>query len=60
MGEVVNLRRARKRRDRAEADKLAERNRAEHGVPKAERRIADAERDRTFRTLDGARRERDT
>jgi hypothetical protein len=34
---VVNLRQARKRRDRAEAEKLAAENRARHGRSKAER-----------------------
>lgn len=41
MGEVVNLRRARKARDRAAGERAAAENRARHGRTKA-RRIDDA------------------
>lgn len=37
MGEIVNLRREKKRRARAEAEALAAQNRALHGRTKAER-----------------------
>ena len=54
MGEVVNLRRARKARDRAEAAKLAEANRAKFGRSKAQRETDKASVARVDRTLDGA------
>lgn len=55
MGEVVNLRRARKARDRAEAAKLAEANRAKFGRSKAQRETDKASVARVDRTLDGAK-----
>lgn len=57
MAEIVNLRRARKARDRAAAERQAQANRARFGRSKAERAQVDAERGRTARTLDGARRD---
>ena len=57
MAEIVNLRLARKRKARAAADAKAGENRAAHGVPKAARTLADAERDREARTLDGHERD---
>lgn len=42
MGEVVNLRRARKSRDRREADKTAQEHRAAFGRPKSERALTAA------------------
>ena len=53
MTAVVNLRLARKRKARADAEADAATNRAAHGVPKAARRLAAAARDREDRTLDG-------
>ena len=58
MAEIINLNKARKARDKADAKVRAATNRAEHGVPKAERDRADAERDRRDHELDGARIER--
>lgn len=58
-GEVVNLRMARKRRDRAEKDATAERNRFEHGRSKAERELARARNDKTTRDHNASRREPD-
>lgn len=57
MGEVVNLRQARKARQRGEAAKQAAASRALHGETKGEklRRRQDAER--LTRTVDGARRD---
>jgi hypothetical protein len=55
MAEIINLNKARKARDKAEAKVRAANNRAEHGVPKADRDRADAERDRRNHELDGAR-----
>lgn len=57
MGEVVNLNRARKDRRKAEARATAAANRVAHGLPKAERSRAEAERERADRLLDGAKRE---
>lgn len=55
MGEVVNFRRARKARDRAEAAKTADANRAKFGRTKAERDAEAADAARIERTLDGAK-----
>ena len=57
MGDVVNLRRARKRRKRAEDASAADANRVAHGVGKAAPREARAERERADRVLEGHRRE---
>jgi hypothetical protein len=53
MAEPVNLRRARKARDRAEAAKEAEANRRKFGRSKAERDQAEAETKRAARDLEG-------
>jgi hypothetical protein len=58
MAEIINLNKARKARDKADAKVVAETNRLEHGVPKADRDRAGAERDRRDHELDGARIER--
>ena len=58
MAEIINLNKARKARDKAEAKVVAETNRMEHGVPNAERDRAGVERDRRDHELDGARIER--
>lgn len=55
MTEVVNLRRARKARDRATREEEAARNRARFGQAKAARTTARAERDRAGMALDGHR-----
>lgn len=57
MAEIVNLRMARKRRDRGEKDKAAADARTKHGVSKAQRESGKAEKARADRELDGARRE---
>lgn len=57
MAEIVNLRLARKARDRRERESLADANRLRHGRSKAERAIAEREHARTDKALDGARRE---
>lgn len=59
MAEVVNLRMARKRRDRASKDKAAGDARAKHCTSKAEKAAIKAKSQRTSRQLDGARLERD-
>jgi hypothetical protein len=57
MSEIVNLRRARKAKGRAEvADKAAE-NRLKFGVPKAERERVAATRELERRQLEGHRRD---
>jgi hypothetical protein len=55
MGEVVNLRRARKRRDRAQAAKEADGNRIAFGRAKSERALSEAERALAERRLEGHR-----
>ncbi len=55
MGEIVNLRRARKRKGReAEAAEASE-NRLKFGAPKAERELRSARQKLAERALDGAR-----
>jgi len=55
MGEVVNLRRERKRAARAVEAAKASENRAKFGAPKAERELRDAREKLEERALDGAR-----
>jgi hypothetical protein len=57
MGEVVNLRRARKRNARAVAEAAAAANRTAHGIPKPERELAQARRALLDNRLDGLRRD---
>lgn len=52
-GEVVNLRRARKARDRAERETVAAANRVAFGRTKAERTVTTMEGARSARRLDG-------
>ncbi len=54
MGEIVNLREARKRQARAEKARLAEANRARFGRTKAEKQAQLAEARRQAKLLDGA------
>ena len=57
MGEVVNLRMARKRAARADKERVAAENRALHGRGKADRKVDEAERLREASLLDGHRRD---
>jgi hypothetical protein len=57
MGEVVNLRRARKAKTRRDAETIATANRAAFGRTRAQKEADTAERERRERTLDGAKRE---
>lgn len=57
MVEIVNLNRARKARDKAAAKSVADSNRAIHGLTRAQRDVARAERDRAERLIDAHRRE---
>ncbi len=59
MGEVINLRLARKAKARADKAKVAATNRALHGESKAQKAARKAEAERAARTLDGAKREND-
>lgn len=59
MGEIVNLNRARKDRDKAARKAQAAANRTAHGRTKAERTTAERERDRASTLLEGHRREKD-
>jgi hypothetical protein len=55
MGEIVNLRRARKRQANEAAEREAAANRVVHGLPADERRRLKAERDAQAKRLDGHR-----
>ena len=55
MGEVVNLRTARKQRDRKAREEKADENRARFGRSKAERRVTAAEREHAAARLDASR-----
>ena len=57
MGDVVNLRMARKRSARAEKERVAAENRALHGRGKTDRKLDQAERQREATRLDGHRRD---
>ncbi|MGV9010073.1 DUF4169 family protein [Brevundimonas sp.] len=57
MGEIINLNRARKTRAKSARSLEASANRAAPGRTKAERQVAQAERDRVQTLLDGAKRE---
>jgi hypothetical protein len=59
MGDVVNLRAARKARVRGEAQAQAAANRAKHGRTKGERLKEQQDKARQDRLVDGARREND-
>jgi hypothetical protein len=55
MGDVVNLRQARKRRERARDAGAAAENRVAFGMSKAERRKIEAEQEKAQRGLDSHR-----
>jgi hypothetical protein len=52
---IINLRRARKAKDRAEKEKTAEANRVQHGTPKRLRKLLEAQKDKTEQRLSGHR-----
>lgn len=58
MAEIINLRRARKAKERAEAVAEADANRLKHGRTLGEREAEAAEEERRDHLLDGAKRER--
>ncbi len=53
MGDIVNLRQARKAKARAEAEKGAAANRAAFGRTKAEKSLTEAQKEAADRKLDG-------
>lgn len=59
MGEVINLRMARKARSRRAAQHTAQANRVRHGRTKAEIAAETGEAEKLQRLLDGAERESD-
>jgi len=58
MAEIINLRRARKAKTKAEKDKTAEANRVLHGTPKHLRKLSDAQKDKADQRLSGHRLEK--
>jgi Domain of unknown function (DUF4169) len=56
---VVNLRRARKERDRAAQQDAAQANRAKHGATKADKSLAAARTQKAARDLDAHKRDKD-
>jgi hypothetical protein len=59
MGNLVNLRRAKKAKARAEAEHAAAANRASFGTPKAARDLTKARSEKARRDLEGGRLEPD-
>ena len=57
MGDVINLRQARKARARTEKEAAAAANRARFGRTKAEKQAEDAKRELTQKQLDSHKRE---
>ena len=55
MADVVNLRTARKRAQKQQAEKDASKNRLAHGRPKSERKLTAARRVKACRDLDSHR-----
>lgn len=55
MSEIINLNQVRKARDKAAARATAASNRVLHGLTKAEKDSAKADRERAGRTVDGHR-----
>jgi len=55
MAEIVNLRRARKAKGRAEKEKAADANRVLHGTPKAVRKLSEAQKNKAEQRLAGHR-----
>ena len=58
MAEIINLRRARKAKEKADKEKTAEANRVAHGTPKALRKLSDARKDKAEQRLSGHRLEK--
>lgn len=52
MADIINLKQARKRRDRSEKNERAQANRTRFGLAKAEKQKQDLERSKADRSLD--------
>lgn len=59
MAEIVNMRRVKKAKARAEKSAAADANRVLHGTPKAVRNLAKARDEKAARDLDAQRLDRD-
>jgi len=59
MAEIINLRQARKAKQRDAAARQAATNRSQHGETKGEKLRRQQEADRLTRTVDGAKRDGD-
>jgi len=59
MAELINLRRARKARERTEKEKTADANRVAHGTPKHLRKLSEAQKNQAEQRLAGRRLEDD-
>ncbi len=59
MAEIINLRRARKARDKAEKEKTAEANRLLHGTPAHLRKLSEARKAKAEQGLSGHKLEKD-
>ncbi len=59
MTDIVNLKRARKAKERAEAEAKAQANRIAHGRTKTEKKLTKAEQEAVQRKLDGHKRNDD-
>jgi hypothetical protein len=59
MAEIINLRQARKRKARADAERMAAENRAKFGQTRAQKQALSAEAHRLSSAVDGARREKE-
>ncbi|MBY0566327.1 MAG: DUF4169 family protein [Hyphomonadaceae bacterium] len=59
MTDIVNLKRARKAKERAEAEAKAQANRIAHGRTKTEKKLSKAEQEAAQRKLDGHKRNDD-
>ena len=53
MAEIINLKRARKAKAKADQDKTAEANRLLHGTPKTVRNLAEARKEKADQALFG-------
>jgi len=59
MTEIVNLKRVRKAKERAEAEAKADANRVAHGRTKSEKKLTKAQQEAAQRKLDGHKRNDD-
>jgi hypothetical protein len=60
MADIINLRRARKAKGRAEKDRAADANRAKFGTPKSERDLAKAQKAKEYHGLESHKLDKDT